>query len=501
MSALSIQQALEIGLEHHKAGRLQQAETIYRQVLSAAPDQPDALRFLGVMAVNAGRADVGCQLLEASVRQRPGHADTLSNFAVALNSANRFAEAIQTAERALAIDPNIFEARFSIVWGLHRLNENERALPLVLELVEQNPSHAHLISTAAAIAMNLRRTDQSLALTERALAIDPEFAIAHWNRAMALLTLGRMTEGWREMEWRYRCEHLQSLRRRDLDAIAPMWPEGADVAGKTMLLHCEGGFGDAFHFVRYLPQVIDRGAQLLVECPAAVYPLFRVLRWPAKVFVRGAQALPKFDVHCALQSLPLHFPSSIEDVPRPIPYLSPDEARVNHWQKKLSSIPDDLLKVGLVWSGSNAALDVRSRALETFAPLASVNGVQFVSLQVGEAAKQSKSPPAGMKLLDFSADLTDFGETAALIANLDLVISVDTSVPHLAGAMGKEVWVVLAYVADFRWLLDRDDTPWYPTMRLFRQGRPGDWGDAIERVRKALEFTSDAKTMKNAGNL
>jgi hypothetical protein len=252
------------------------------------------------------------------------------------------------------------------------------------------------------------------------------------------------------------------------------------------LLHAEQGYGDTVQFIRYLPQVADRGGRIIIECQAALQRLIQTMAGECSVVPAG-QPLPTFDVHCPLMSLPRHFETTLQNIPRQIPYLHADTAMVGKWLEKLAQ-DSSSLKVGLAWAGSKTNENDRSRSmpLSSFAALAQAPDVQFYSLQKGEPAAQANDPPAGLKLIDWTSEIVDFADTAALIANLDLVISVDTAVVHLAGAMGKPVWTLLPFAPDWRWMLERDDSPWYPTMRLFRQPSIGDWDSVVRTVAQAL---------------
>jgi len=306
------------------------------------------------------------------------------------------------------------------------------------------------------------------------------------NLCFLLLITGRFEEGWEEHEWRWRMRQSSMVERT---FPVPLWG-GEPIAGRTILLHAEQGLGDTLQFCRYAP-LIEPGARVIVEVQAPLARLVSRMPGIAQVVVRG-QALPPFDLHCPLLSLPRAFGTTLATVPGK-PYLAADPADSASWRERLAALPG--LKVGLVWAGEPrenwpklAAIDARrSMALKTLAQLGDAAGVSFISLQKGKPAAQATDPPAGMSLVDHTAELKDFADTAALIENLDLVICVDTSVAHLAGGMGKPVWLLNRFDTCWRWLLDRDDSPWYPTLRQFRQPSPGDWLAVVARVRDALQ--------------
>ena len=313
---------------------------------------------------------------------------------------------------------------------------------------------------------------EAIAALEKVCALQPDDAEARFDLALALLRDGDFARGWKEFEWRLRHPHLNLAR----DFTQPQW-RGQDIAGQTILLHAQGGFGDVLQFVRYAPLVAQRGAKVLLECKAELVSLLQSVKGVQAVISRG-QALPPFDWHSPLPSLPLAFGTSLETIPADVPYLSPPPPAQALWKQRVGEGPS--FKIGLVWAGRS----FQSNHLQIFAPLGKIPGVRFFSLQKGPQSVQQ--PPAGMDLKDFTADLRDFADTAALIQQMDLVIGVDTAVVHLAGALAKPVWVLIPCRSDFRWLLDRCDSPWYPTMRLFRQIRPGDWDTPTAQMAAAL---------------
>lgn len=326
--------------------------------------------------------------------------------------------------------------------------------------------------------------DEAIAAYRRALALNRGLAEAHNSLGLALLLQGEFLPGWDEYEWRWKMKDFPSPQR-NLDQV--QWT-GQPLEGRTLLLHAEQGIGDTLQFIRYLPLIRRLGASIIVECPSELQRLIRPIASGHRVGVTG-QPLPPFELHCPLMSLPRVFGTMLDSIPREIPYLRADADDIQTWKDRLG---EDLpsLKVGLAWAGSpNHAEDrYRSIALDRLGPLGQVPGIRFVSLQKGHAATQTNKLPHGMQLIDISEEINDFADTAALIANLDLVIAVDTAVAHLAGAMGAPVWVLLPFAPDWRWMLDREDSPWYPTMRLFRQPLRGDWDSVIARVVRALSI-------------
>jgi hypothetical protein len=317
---------------------------------------------------------------------------------------------------------------------------------------------------------------------DRAVELKPEWAEARWNRALTHLLLGDFGRGWAEFDCRNRVEPPSSR-----EFPGQRW-NGEDLTGKTIVFNYEMGLGDAIHFVRYVPLVAWRAAHVILECQEPLRELFEsVLGVDEVVSLKHGEAALAYDVHCSLMRLPELFRSNPATMPRTVPYLHASQSRIEKWRNRLGS-RSSKLRVGLVWAGSPEHQNDRQRSipLRMLAPLASIADIQFVSLQRGPAAEQAKAPPPGMNLIDPACDFENMADTAAVIEQLDLVISVDTSVAHLAGALGKPVWVLLAYVPDWRWLLDRSDTPWYPQMRLFRQPRLGDWATPLRLLTEQL---------------
>ena len=346
--------------------------------------------------------------------------------------------------------------------------ERQRALPL-------QPDHPEIRLNLGSSYFAAGEMDQAIDCFEKLCASHPQNAEAHWNLSLVLLRTGDYARGWKEFEWRLRMPQFGLTRV----FAQPQWM-GQDVRGKTVLLFTEGGFGDALHFIRYAPAVAGRGARVLLECQPDLVALFESVPGISAIIPRG-QPLPDFDWQVSLQSLPAAFGTTLATVPASVPYLSAPPQRLAAWRQRLSS--DASFKVGLVWAGSGKLF--RSNRVDVFAALADVSGVTFYSLQKGPPSSQN--PPAGMNWIDFTAELEDFADTAALVQQLDLVISVDTSVAHLAGALAKPVWVLLPVMSDFRWLVGRSDSPWYPTMRAFYQTTIGDWQEPVGRMRQALQ--------------
>jgi TPR repeat/Glycosyltransferase family 9 (heptosyltransferase) len=443
---MTIQQAFDLALQHHQAGGLTEAEQLYRQILALQPIHISAMHHLGVIACQTGRSDIGIGLIRQSIALDPNYAEAHNNLGSALTEKSQFDEAIGAYRQAIALKPNYAEAYSNLGLALQAMGQ----------------------------------LDEAIGAYRQAIALNNNFPDAHYNLALMLLLQGDFQRGWQEYEWRWKCKDFPSFRR---NFTQPLW-DGGPLETRTLLLHAEQGLGDAIQFIRYLPLVAQRGGRIIIECQAELQRLLRTMPVKCQIVTCG-EPLPVFDLHSPLLSLPSVFGTTLDNVPKTVPYLHAAAQDAKIWQQRLDGhLP--IVKVGLVWAGNLKPNRIRSIKLSSLAPLGQVPGVRFFSLQKGEASAQARTPLAGMEFVDWTAELKDFADTAALIANLDLVITVDTAVAHLAGAMGKPVWTLLPFVPDWRWLLEREDSPWYPSMRLFRQSVRGDWESVIKRVADAL---------------
>ena len=333
----------------------------------------------------------------------------------------------------------------------------------------------------------MRRNAEALASYEKAIALRPELAEAQWSKAVCLLQMGDFTHGWAQYEWRRRLDPPLTFRSYP----QPLWTGRQELRGKTLFIHHEQGHGDTIQFCRYAVLAQARGARVVMSVPDALRGLLETLG-PGIEIVGGNEGPPDLDYHCPMMSLPLAFGTTLDSIPARVPYLAADPVRVAAWRDRLAGVPG--IRIGLCWAGAPRrhmqrahAIDRRrSIALAQYAPLAAVGGVVFVSLQKGDAAAEAMTPPRGFVLHDWMHEARDFADTAALIAALDLVITVDTSVAHLAGALGKKVWILNRFDACWRWLSGRTDSPWYPTAKLWQQSTTGDWESVVADVAAAL---------------
>jgi len=554
---MTIPQAFDIALQHHQAGRLAEAEALYRQILAQQPQHADALHGLGLIACATGQHAGAFRLISSAISHAPNHAAYHSNLAVACSHLGRTEDAVACYRRAIALQPDLAEAHTGLGAALSALGRLDEAIAMSTRAVtlrpdsaeahnnlgkalgekgrrtealacfgralELDPDNAEANNNLGGLLVAEGRWDDAIACLQRALAVQPGHADAYSNlggafvgkgefeRALAccrkavacrpdsagahfflagvLLLLGHHEEGWREYEWRWQYSGFGGVRR---NFPAPKW-DGSRITGRTILLHAEQGFGDILQFLRYLPLVRGRAdaASVIFECPPELTRLLtHDAGWDVQIVpMRGTDGkpLPHFDFHLPLLSLPWALGQSEPQNPAlpPGPYLHAEPSLRTLWRNRLHSAAG--LRVGLAWAGRPTHLHDRRRSipLETFLPLLRVAGVSFHSLQLAPDPAQLQTL-AGAGVSDLTAHISDFADTAALVAELDLVITVDTAVAHLAGALGRPVWTLLPTVPDWRWGLEKGDTPWYPTMRLFRQEKDGDWDSVIRRVAQEL---------------
>ena len=539
-------------------GAFAEAEELYREILELKPRHFEALQLLGSLALQAGRVEEGIELLRKALAINAKQAPIHSNLAYALNALQRFDEALASANRALALQskfpdalnnrgnaqaglnlplealssfdraialtpdfaqawnnracvlrdlgrpadalascdhalalqptyPDAWSNRGNALSDMNRADDAQQSYQRALELA---PAFADAWNNLALTQVDLGEHAQALQSYERALAVNSAAAETHWNQSLCLLQLGQLEAGWKEYEWRWERSRIKAGRRT---FVQPLWLGDFSIDGKTILLHAEQGLGDTLQFCRYAGMVSKLGAKVVLEVPRELMRLMSTLDGVDQLIEAG-QALPPFDCHCPLLSLPLAFNTDLTSIPSKTPYLFADPQATREWHERIAAQAEGHLTVGLVWAGGNrphvAELRKndarRSITFERLAPILNVPNVQFFSLQKGPSALQSLRSDSHPNVIDYTEELDDFADTAALVANLDLVISVDTSTAHLAGALDKPVWILNRFDTCWRWMLERTDTPWYAQAKLFRQPALGDWDSVIRNARDAL---------------
>jgi len=548
--ASNLAQAIEEAVALHRQGDLRGAERIYTRILKARRDHFDALHLLGLLKHQTGKAGEAHRLISAALAVNPRSADARSNLGLALHALKRDAEALASFEQALALDPDHVEALNNRGTALLALDRAAEALAAFERLLAISPRHLEAQVNRANALLALGRADEAitrydavlaaqprhagaqfnrgnaLARSDRcaeaisaydraialvpsyvkahnnrgnalralnrnrealasygaAIAFDKDFADAHLNEAHALLTLGEFARGFAAYEWRWKVADIAPHRRTFRQ---PLWLGERPLGGRTILLHAEQGFGDTIQFVRYAGPLARSGANVVLEVPPALKALMAEVDGAAHVLARG-ETLPAFDLHCPLASLPLALKTEPAGIPAEMPYLAAPPERLAKWRTRMDALARP--RVALAWSGSPAHANDRNRsiALSRLQSLWSLDGVSFVGVQREPREEDARALAGIPRLTHLGGELADFADTAAVLALADLVISVDSAVAHLAGAMGRPLWILLPFAADWRWMLDREDSPWYPTARLVRQPSLGDWDSVIGRVRAEL---------------
>jgi len=471
----------------HELKRLDEALASYDHAIVLQADHVEAFVNRGAVLHELGRSDDALHSFERALALRPHNVEALTNRGVLLHDLARYGEALASHEQAIAVRPGDAVALNNRGVTLHKLGRLTEALASLDSALAARPDYADALANRGGTLYDLKRFDEALASCDRAIALRPDYADAHFLKGLASLVTGNFSHGWVEYEWR-RSAPVARLTPRDLPQ--PCWLGDDDLAGKTILLHSEQGFGDTIQFCRYVPRVASRGARVILEVEQPLCGLMRGLAGTTEIIAKGAP-LPDFDIRCPLPSLPLAFKTRLDTMPANVPYLSVPQDAMGSWLALLGS--KRFPRIGLCWAGNPKHVRDRERSMELrhLLPLLDV-GATFVSLQKELRAGEAEMLADG-GILSFGDRLRDFTDTAALVSQLDLVISVDTSVAHLAGALGKPVWILLTHAPDWRWLLDRDDSPWYPTARLFRQSDKREWTGVSARLREALlEFTGGA---------
>ena len=474
-------QTFQAATEQHRAGQLGQAEPLYRQVLAQEPNHADALNQLGYLLYQTGRYQEALELIGRAIDRDPSTAEYHNNLGLALAALDLTDRAIAAYRKAAALNPAHPEIHNNLGNALEGVGRLDQAIASFGQAIALRPNLAEAHDNLGRALKKAGKLTEALAAHEQAVRLQPGLASAHLNLGLLCLLMGDLRRGWIECEWRWQTVESSVPRHRFAQTL---W-DGGNLGGRRILLHPEGGFGDTLLFIRYVPMVAERGGKVILGVPRELIRLLQELPGVHEM-VPSKAPVPDFDVHCPLASLPRLFDTTLSNIPAGIPYVRAQPERIEHWRRRVPA--DGRLKIGLAWAGRPDYANDRNRSmsLRQLAPLGQVPRTWFCSLQKGAASQQARTPPGELSLVDWTDELDDFADTAALVANLDLVIAVDTSVVHLAGAMGKPVWVLLPFVPDWRWMLHREDSPWYPTVRLFRQQREGDWDAAINRVAEAL---------------
>ena len=465
-------------------GKPDEAIANFRQVIEIKPDYVEAYCNLGNALKEQDKLDEAVTIYNRAIAVNPQYANVHYNLGNALREQNRPDEAIVSYSRAIEIKQDYAEAYCNLGNVFQEQGKLDEAVERYRQAIEFKPNYALAHNNLGTMLQGLGQFDEAITSYDQAIEIKQDYAEAHMNRSLILLLTKNFQKGWSEYEWRLRTK-IHSLR----DFNQPKW-DGSPLGGKSILVHAEQGLGDNIQFVRYLPMVKAKGGNVIFECQKDLFHLLKSCSGFDEIIEQIPHSKPsvQFDLQVPLLSLPGIFDTKLDTIPSDAPYISVDSNLVTQWCTRLGH--NNTYKIGIVWAGSPTNKLGRNRtcSLSDFAPIAEIPDLTFYSLQKGPASLEANNPPKGMKIINLENELNNFTDTAAVIANLDLVISVDTAVVHLAGAIGKPVWTLLHFVPTWRWLLKRDDTPWYPGMRLFRQTQLNDWTGAFKQVKKALLY-------------
>ncbi len=500
---------------HFQEGRLADAETICNAILTAAPEDFDGLHLLGLLRHRQGRNAEALRLVAAVLRRAPRSAEVLSNYGLILTALKRHEEALACFEDALASDAGYPLALKNRAASLKSLGRHDEALAAFAAVHAARPEDIDVLNECGGLLVRLGQIEAALACYDRALALAPQVAELHVNKGTALAAASRFMDalesfsaaiaidpqcaeahhraglirlrsgdfknGWSDYEWRWRTQWAPQVRR----VSAPLW-RGEPIAGKTILLLAEQGYGDTIQFIRYVPMVAALGVRVIVDVPPPLQEIALGIDGVAAVLRTDAPA-PPVDYQCPFMSLPLALGTELATIPANVPYIVPPRDGLAGWFDRLPQTGRP--RIGLCWAGSSAHLNDHNRsiALSRFTEILSLPDFHFISVQ-REVDVEARVILRRHGVVELGQDFESFADAAAVLAQLDLLISVDTAVAHLAGAIGTMVALLLPYPAEWRWLTDRADSPWYPSMRLFRQATAGDWDTPFARLHKELEL-------------
>jgi Flp pilus assembly protein TadD len=466
------------GLVLRETNRLEEAAAQFSQAITLKPDYAEALNNLGVVQVLTNQPAAAAASLIRAIELKPDYAEAYNNLGLVLKGAGRFREAEEYFLYAIQFRKDYPEAYNNLGTTLTDANREEEAIICFCHALSLRPDSGQVYHNLGVVLTNTNRLEQAEICFLKALALVPNFTEAEFSLALLYLLQGKYEAGWEKYD-KSRIVHYSEPQ-----PTQPRW-QGERLSGRRILLYYEQGFGDTFQFLRYAREVAALAAETVLWVQDSLGRLVANSFPPLKVYCGGEPPSNHFDFSCPLPSLPRIFKTTEKTIPQAVPYIKPPAKLVAKWQRKLAALKHQGLSIGILWAGNPLHHNDRNRSIPfiTFSRLLSAGEVRWISLQVGARAQETANHSL---VADFSPELVDFAETAALIANLDLIITVDSAVAHLAGAMGKATWLLLPFAPDWRWQLAREDSSWYPTMRLFRQEQAGDWDGVLERVKKTL---------------
>ena len=499
----------------HQSGQLAQAEALYQDILQKNPDHAEALHYLGVIAAQNKDPQKALALIKKALAIKPDYVEAYYNCGNVLKDLRKYEAAVANYQQAIALHSTYAEAYANCGVALKAIHKYEEALACYDKAILINPSYLEAHYNRGNVLKELQRFEASIASYDKVIALKPDFATAYvnrgnalkelaqfdaalrsydkalalhpghaegcWNKSLTLLLTGNFDEAWPLYEWRWKSANFSSSVR---PFTQPLWRGKESIEGKTVLVHSEQGFGDTVQFCRYVKLLSDLGARVILEVYQPLANLLQHLDGLADLVVRGAE-LPPFDYHCPLLSLPLAFRTDLNSIPRTPGYIQANPVKLTKWRQILDSTGP---LVGLVWSGNPAHTNDHNRSIPLEKCLQMLSsGIQYVSLQKDVRDTDRKVLDSNPQIMHFENQLQDFSDTAALCELMDVVISVDSSVAHLSGALGTRTWILLPFVPDWRWMLDRTDSPWYPSVKLYRQSAFGFWDGIFSRINDDLK--------------
>ena len=480
-----IDDLLQLALKYQQVGNLLQAELIYKGILKKQPNNSYVYSNLGFIYKENRRIEKAIACYQKAIHLNPNLGDAYYNLGVIFKDQGKIEEAEALYIKSITLRPNL-PAYLNLGSLYQEAKKIDEAIACYQKALQLDPGYFKAYNNLGLAFKQQMLVDQAISSFEKALQLNPNFIEAHTNIAALYLLGGNYKQGWIEFEWR---KKGRNYSQRNFNR--PFW-DGSGISGKTILIHNEAGargFGDTIQFIRYVPLVADLGAKVIVECQKELSSILKNVAGIHNIVVEG-ESLPDFDVYCQFFSLPFLFNTTIESIPSIIPYITTDSLLVGQWKDKIQHCKTNL-KIGFVWEADpfhqqNLGVSNRNCPLELFLNLTKNRDAVFYSLQMGKAVEQLRNLTGNLNIIDLTEDIRDFSDTAAFIENLDLIISIDTAVAHVAGALGKQVWILVPFMPDSRWLLERQDSPWYPSARLFRQPSPGNWESVIANVKDEL---------------
>ena len=468
---------LKLALRYHREGNLDYAKYVYQHVLGIDPQNADALHLLGVSVYQSEQYDIAINLITQAIQIDSTKPLFFTNLGNAFQKQGKLEQSAQAYQKAIQIQPDYADAYYNLGNAFQKQGKLEQSTQAYQKAIQIQPDYAEAYFNLGNSLREQGKLKESTQAYQKAIQIQPDYADAHFNLAMLLLLQGQFVEGWEKYEWRWD----SSLKSQKRNFKRPLW-DGTSLSSKSILIYAEQGFGDSIQFARYIDLFPDT-ATIIVACQPELKSLLKSIE-RIDILVTKGEDIPNFDFHAPIVSLPHIFGTVLETIPAKIPYLYPDK------NPDFSFLSDDErdLKVGIAWAGSPTHINDRNRSisLNNFKCLLDIKGCEFFSLQVGEHHRDIKQCGYSRIIKDLGKQFTNFHHTASVILQLDLVISVDTAVAHLAGALGKPVWTLLPFIPDWRWMLNRSDSPWYPSMTLFRQRKRGDWHSVFQEIRLTL---------------